>query len=360
MENLLTQNKKILIADDVEINRDMLTEILENDYQIEAVENGEEVIRILSERLDEFAVLLLDLLMPKLDGYGVLKMMNERGWMDKLPVLIISGEQSIQSEKDCFDKGVSDFIRKPLDATLVRRRVGNVAELSLYRRSLEQKVEEQTQRLKKVNENIVDILGSVVESRNLESGLHIQRVKGYTKILAFEMMDAYKEYGLTKEKIEVIVSASALHDVGKVAIPDNILLKPGRFTPEEYEIMKTHTTRGCELLDGIRGNWDEEYNKASWEICRYHHERFDGKGYPDHLRGEDIPIAAQLVSIADVYDALVSKRCYKEAYELESAYNMIINGECGIFSPKLIECFKKSRNKFEALALNKELMEIKE
>ena len=354
------QKKKILIADDVEMNRDLLREILEGDYQVETVEDGEKAISVLSECIDEFAVLLLDLVMPNMDGIGVLKVMNERGWIDKLPVLIISGEQSVQSEKDCFNWGVSDFIRKPFDDTLVKKRVGNVAELSLYRRSLEQKVEEQTQRLKKVNENIVDILGSVVESRSLESGQHIQRVKGYTKILALEMMDAYKEYGLTKEMIEIIVSASALHDIGKVAIPDNILLKPGRFTPEEFEIMKTHTTRGCELLDEIRGNWDEEYSKASWEICRYHHERHDGKGYPDHLVGDEIPISAQLVSIADVYDALISKRCYKDAYELEAAYNMILNGECGTFSPKLIECFKRSKDKFEALALDKELMEIKQ
>lgn len=354
------QNKKILIADDVEMNRDLLREILEDDYQVETVEDGEKAISVLSERIDEFAVLLLDLVMPNMDGIGVLKAMNEKGWIDKLPVLIISGEQSVQSEKDCFNWGVSDFIRKPFDDTLVKKRVGNVAELSLYRRSLEQKVEEQTQKLKKVNENIVDILGSVVESRSLESGQHIQRVKGYTKILALEMMDAYKEYGLTKEMIEIIVAASALHDIGKVAIPDNILLKPGRFTPEEFEIMKTHTTRGCELLDEIRGNWDEEYSKASWEICRYHHERHDGKGYPDHLVGDEIPISAQLVSIADVYDALISKRCYKDAYELEEAYNMILNGECGTFSPKLIECFKRSKDKFEALALDKELMEIKQ
>ena len=354
------QNKKILIADDVEMNRDLLREILEDDYQVETVEDGEKVISVLSERIDEFAVLLLDLVMPNMDGIEVLKVMNEKGWIDKLPVLIISGEQSVQSEKDCFNWGVSDFIRKPFDDTLVKRRVGNVAELSLYRRSLEQKVEEQTQRLNKVNENIVDILGSVVESRSLESGQHIQRVKGYTKILALEMMDAYKEYELTKEKIDVIVSASSLHDIGKVAIPDNILLKPGRFTPEEFEIMKTHTTRGCELLEGIKGNWDEEYNKVSWEICRYHHERYDGKGYPDHLVGEEIPISAQLVSIADVYDALISKRCYKDAYELEEAYNMILNGECGTFSPKLIECFKRSKDKFEALALDKDLMEIKQ
>ena len=353
------QNNKILIVDDIEMNREMLTEILENKYPVETAADGYSAISILEERIDEFAVLLLDLVMPNLDGFGVLKIMNERGWIDKLPVLIISGEQSIQSEKDCFNWGVSDFIRKPFDDTLVSKRVGNVIELCLYKRSLEQKVNEQTKKLAEANERIVEILGGVVESRSLESGQHIKRVKGYTKILALEIMDRYKEYELNKEKVDLIVSASSLHDIGKVAIPDNILLKPGRFTPEEFEIMKTHTTRGCELLDGIKDAWDEEYTKASWEICRYHHERYDGKGYPDHLVGEEIPISAQIVSIADVYDALISKRCYKDAYELDEAYNMILNGECGTFSPKIIECFKANKEKFEALALDKDLFEEK-
>ena len=208
----------------------------------------------------------------------------------------------------------------------------------------------QAARLQKSNTNIIDILGTVVESRNLESGEHVMRVKGYTEILAKEMMKEYPEYGLTDKKIEVIVSASALHDIGKIAIPDNILLKPGKLTQDEYEYMKSHTTRGCEILNNIKDVWDEEYEKASYEICRHHHERYDGRGYPDKLKGDEIPISAQLVSVADVYDALVNERVYKSAYSKEQAFSMIINGECGIFSPKLLECFRNCREQFEELA----------
>jgi putative two-component system response regulator len=183
----------------------------------------------------------------------------------------------------------------------------------------------------------------------MESGEHIQRVKGYTEILANEMMKSYPEYGLTAKKIEVIVSASALHDIGKIAIPDNILMKPGKLTNEEYEFMKSHTLRGCEILNNIKGAWDQEYGKYSYEICRYHHERFDGRGYPDGLEGDQIPISAQLVSIADVYDALVNERVYKDAFPKDKAFQMITQGECGVFSPKLLEAFRKVRKEFESL-----------
>lgn len=347
----MKHKNRILIVDDMAMNLDFLSEILEEEYDIDTATNGLEAVEAIEKDSDRYCALLLDLVMPKMDGYEVLKYMNEKDIIHKLPVLIITGEQSVQSERACFDLGVSDFIRKPFDSVLVKRRVSNVVELSLYRKSLEKKVEEQTEKLRKNNENVIDILGSVVESRSTESGQHIARVKGYTEILARKMMVNYTEYGLTEKKIKLIVAASALHDLGKVAIPDNILLKPGRFTPEEFEIMKTHTIRGCELLDNIKHNWDKEYTKASYEICRYHHERYDGKGYPEHLVGDDIPISAQLVSIADVYDALISKRCYKDAYALDEAFNMILNGECGTFSPKLIDCFKNSKEQFEALAL---------
>jgi putative two-component system response regulator len=183
----------------------------------------------------------------------------------------------------------------------------------------------------------------------MESGEHIQRVKGYTEILANEMMKDYPEYELNTKKIELIVSASALHDIGKISIPDNILMKPGKLTKDEYEYMKSHTLRGCEILNQIKGAWDQEYSKYSYEICRYHHERYDGRGYPDGLKGDDIPISAQLVSIADVYDALVNERVYKDAFSKDQAFQMITQGECGVFSPKLLEAFRKVRREFEEL-----------
>jgi putative two-component system response regulator len=263
--------------------------------------------------------------------------------------------------------GASDFIRKPFDHALVHRRVNNVAQLYSYRNRLEEKVLQQTgtlkrqydllqkqaEELRKKNENIIDILGTVVECRDMESGEHIQRVKEYTRILAEEMMKTYPEYGLNKHKIDVIVSASALHDVGKIAIPDNILLKPGKLTKEEFEYMKSHTTRGCEILNNINGAWDQEYGECSYEICRHHHERYNGKGYPDGISGDNIPISAQLVSVADVYDALVNERVYKDAIPPDKAFQMILRGECGVFSPKLLETFRRVRKKFEELAESK-------
>lgn len=210
--------------------------------------------------------------------------------------------------------------------------------------------EKQEQKLKEINNGIIDILSTVVEFRSVESGNHIKRIKGFTKILLQYVNAMCDDIELTPEQIDVISSAAAMHDVGKVAIPDSILLKPGRLTTEEYDEMKLHTIRGCEILDSMATLQDENYYKYSYEICRYHHERYDGKGYPEGLKGDEIPLAAQIVSIADVYDALISKRVYKEAYSVEEAYHMIMNGECGTFSPRLLECFTKAKNDMEKLA----------
>lgn len=226
-----------------------------------------------------------------------------------------------------------------------------------YQEALTKEVERQTKylsryakKLKMVNAELIDLLGSVVESRSLESGEHINRVKGYTKILANELMKRYPEYCLTPGKNEIIASASALHDIGKIGIADSILLKPGRLTDEEYEAMKQHTLIGYDIVVKAKNIWDADYIKVCGEIAKYHHERYDGGGYPEHLIGEEIPISAQIVSLADVYDALVSERCYKNAYSTDEAYEMIINGECGQFSPNLIHCFTICRKKFEKLA----------
>lgn len=355
---------KVLIVDDIELNREMLSVILEQDYSIVEAQDGQCALELLRIHNDEFAVVLLDLIMPNIDGYKVLRIMNEKGWLSKIPVLVISGESAIAAEKYCFELGVSDFIRKPFDNAVVKNRVKNIVDLFQYKNSLEEKVENQTEtmqhqydllqvqaaKLQESNERIIDILGTVVESRDLESGEHIMRVKGFTKLLATQLMRDYPEYGLTKELIEVITSASALHDIGKIAIPDSILLKPAKLTSDEYEFMKSHTTRGCLILENIEGVWNDLYAKVSYDICRYHHERYDGGGYPDKLAGEDIPISAQIVGIADVYDALVSERVYKAAYSEEEAFHMIVTGECGLFSPKLLQGFCKVRKEFAELA----------
>lgn len=356
---------KVLIVDDMKMNRELLSDILEDEYSILEAENGREAIEVLETKNSEISIVLLDLIMPVMDGIAVLKEMKKNKWIDEIPVLVISSENSVNVERECFEYGVSDFIRKPFDFPVVKKRVDNMVSLYLHKNKLEETVEKQTETLRRQyqllkkrgeelernNVRIIDILGTVVEYRNLESGEHVRRVKSFTRILAWQLMKEYPEYGLDEKQVERIASASALHDVGKIAIPDAILLKPGRLTADEFEFMKSHTLRGCDILNNITGAWDEDYGKVCYEICRSHHERYDGKGYPDGLVGEEIPISAQIVSIADVYDALVSERVYKSAYTKEEAFHMIISGECGVFSPKLLECLRKSKKEFEELVM---------
>ena len=316
---------------------------------------------IIDRESKNISAILLDLVMPEMDGFGVLTELKKRDLLDQIPVLVISGETSSQMENKCFDYGVVDFIGKPYNASIVRKRVDNSVAHFNDRNHLKEKVEEQAvvlrkayqtlqvqaKQLQKRNLDIIEMVGTIVEFRSLESGEHIQRVKGYTQILAKAFAKLYPEYGLTKEQIDVIVAASALHDIGKIAIPDSILLKPGKLTDDEFDYMKSHTLRGCEILESMKKNWDEDYQKASYEICRSHHERYDGRGYPDGLKEDEIPVSAQLVSVADVYDALINERCYKAAFSKEEPFYMRINGECGVFSPKLMEAFRAVRRQFE-------------
>lgn len=356
---------KILIVDDQELNQDILEAILEEDYSILKADNGQEALEVIEREQGHLRLVLLDLIMPVMDGFGVLERMKEMGLIGQLPVIVISGETDSAAQVRSFRMGVSDFIQKPFDEDIVRHRVRNVADLFDYRNSLEEKVEVQTQQirerneqlqlqakhLREVNVKIIDILGNVVESRNLESGEHVKRVKGFARLLGLQLMKDFPQYGLTEETVNMISEASALHDIGKISIPDNVLLKPGRLTDEEFAMMKTHTTKGCILLDHIEGIWEnEDYRRFSYEICRSHHERFDGRGYPDGLKGDEIPLAARIVSVADVYDALVSERCYKKAFSKDEAFRMITGGKCGTFAPELMESFRNARAEFEALA----------
>lgn len=342
----------VLIVDDSKINRDMLTIILEDEYgSVITAENGVKAIEKIEESRESISVILLDICMPIMDGLEVLGYMKKNDLIDDIPVLIISADSSQKMEKQTLEMGAADFIKKPFDTAIIRRRVKNISDLYTYKAELEEKVEEQVVELKAKAEElrksklaIIDVIGTIVESRNLESGEHIQRVKTYTNIIANKIKDLYPEYGLTDELIKLITNASALHDIGKISIPDNVLLKPGKLTKEEFEIMKTHTTEGCKILQNIKNAWSEDFATIAYQICRYHHERYDGSGYPDKLAGDDIPIAAQIVSIADVFDALINKRCYKDALPYEVAIEMIVGGDCGVFSEKLLKCFLESRS----------------
>lgn len=342
--------KALLIVDDQQINREILKGIFQDHYRFLEAENGLKAIECLEERHDSIAAILLDLVMPYLDGFGVLEYMRKKDYLKDIPAILITGENTPEIQKAGYELGVSDIINKTFDPYLVRRRVANIVELYYHKNNLEELVEQQTRKLTRQNVRMINVLGTVVEFRNMESGEHIARVRGLTRILLERVADQYPEYCLTSEEVQMIVDASPMHDVGKIMISDSILMKPGKLTPEEFEIMKTHTVKGCEIIEQIADLDDKKYLRYCSEIARSHHERFDGRGYPDGLRGEEIPISAQVVSIADVYDALVSERVYKKAFTKEEAYRMILNGECGVFNQKLIACFREVRSQMEELA----------
>lgn len=353
--------KEILVVDDVELNRDILEEMLENDYIISTAKDGQEALSIIEKKKSHLAAILLDLIMPKMDGFEVLKEMKSKGLTGKIPVIVISSRNDLEAEIESFEYGVSDFVQKPFDERIIKKRVQNTVELFDYKNSLEKKVEDQTNQLKiqydilqkqaaslkNNNVKIIEILGNVVESRNMENPRHIKRIKGFTKILGKSLMKAYPEYELTEEKVDMISDASALHDIGKISVPDSVLLKPAKLTDSEVDIMKSHTTKGSDIIENIEDIWEDEYRKICYDVCRSHHERYDGSGYPDKLKGEDIPISAQLVSLADTYDELISERIYKDASTPSEAYQIIIKGEKGIFSPKLLEALRLSKEEME-------------
>ncbi len=340
----------LLIVDDLEINRVVLENILHEDYRIITAEDGIYAMEQVEKNKDRILGILSDLVMPNMDGLEFLNALNEKHYLSVFPVMVITSDESVISEKECYDAGVSEFLHKPFDPDLVRTRVNNVVNLYLYKQHLEDTVAEQTSLIKKRNTGIIELLGNIVENKSLESNDHIRRIKGYTRILAERLAEKYPRYALNKDMVDIIVEASALHDMGKITIPESILLKPGRLTIEEFRIMKNHTVAGSDFIKNAKDIWDDEYGKVSYEICRYHHERFDGKGYPEGLKGDNIPISAQIVSIADVYDALVKKTVYKTAFAKEKAFDMILKGECGEFNPDILDCFTDKINEFEELA----------
>lgn len=340
----------IIIVDDMEINRVILRGVFEKDYKLLEAENGDQALLLAEQHHSEIAAMLLDLVMPVKDGYQVMTEIGNKNLLAEFPVIVITAEDSAENEVQAFDLGASDIIMKPFEPHVVKRRVQNIIELNLHKLNQEELIEEQAAKLRESNAVMVDALSSIIEYRSVETGQHVKRIRMFTQILLEDVARSYPEFGLTEQNISIIVSASSMHDIGKIAIPDSILNKPGRLTPEEFEIMKTHAVKGCELLAGLDRMSDREYLQYAYNICRYHHERWDGKGYPDGLKGESIPVYAQVVGIADCYDALTTDRVYKKALSPEVAFNMILNGECGSFSPKLLECFKNVRVTFANLS----------
>ena len=335
----------ILIVDDSELNRTLLSEMLKDDFRILEASNGRECLDALEQYGMGISLVLLDINMPVMDGFEVLVQMNRNHWIEDIPVVMISSDDTESNIKRAYDMGVSDYIRRPFDAQVVFRRVFNTIKLYAKQRRLITLVRDQIDEKEKNNQIMIRILSQIVEFRNGESGLHVEHINILTGLLLERLVQKTDHYDLTWSDQYRITLASALHDIGKIGIDDKILNKPGRLTKEEFEIMKSHTLIGASILENLGLYQEEPLIKTAYQICRWHHERYDGKGYPDGLRGDEIPISAQVVSVADVYDALVNERVYKKAITHEKAIEMILNGECGVFNPILLECLVDIKDK---------------
>ncbi len=345
--------KTILIVDDDEMNRSVLGNIFSASYSIEMAENGKECLNKMWEYRQRICAVLLDVVMPVMGGIEVLKKLNRDGVVNHIPIFIITGETDTKIIKHAYDLGVMDVIAKPISSYIVQRRVNSVIELFTARKRLSSVVGQQKDQLLKqakrilgLNMGMIESLSTAIEFRSGESGEHIRKIHDITKLF-LENSPLGRDFS-TKE-IEHISLAAIMHDVGKISIPDAILSKPDRLTPEEFEIMKTHTTQGAQLLERIPQMRELPLFTYAYDIAKYHHERWDGRGYPDGLKGNDIPLWAQIVSIADVYDALVSPRCYKKAFSFDLALGMIVGGECGVFNPNILACFREIEGKLRAL-----------
>lgn len=352
-ENGLNQNggdvrkQKILVVDDSEMNREILITMLEDDFDIIVAENGRVCLELLMQYGKAISAVLLDIVMPVMDGFEVLTYMNRNRWIEDIPVIMISSEESDACIRRAFRLGVADYISRPFDNHVVRQRVFNTIKLYAKQRRLTALVSDQIHEKEKNNQMMVEVLSQIVEFRNGESGLHVLHIKVLTEMLLEEILKKTDRYRLTPDLCQRISIASAFHDIGKIGIDEKILNKPGRLTVEEFHEMKKHTLIGASMLSKMERYKEEPLIDIAYQICRWHHERYDGRGYPDGLVGDEIPISAQIVSLADVYDALISERAYKKGFTHERAIEMILGGECGIFNPILIECFMEIEPKIK-------------
>lgn len=335
--------KKMLIIDDDDMNREILANIFEDIYVSDHACNGKEGLQMIYDNQETYCAILLDVMMPIMNGIEVLEALSEQMIASKIPIFLITAERSNEVMRKGYELGVMDIIEKPVIPFVIRRRILSVVELFESRKQLAKKVEYQDWELLKkakeiiaLNEGLIESLATAIEFRDGESGNHVKRIHDITKCI---LTDTKLGEGLSAQEIDDIALASIMHDVGKIAIPDAILNKPGKLTKEEYEIMKLHTIKGADLLKSIPALRNANVYKYAFDIARHHHERYDGNGYPDRLKGDEISLWAQVVSLADVYDALVSKRVYKNAFSFDDAVKMIINNECGVFSPKLLSAF---------------------
>ena len=338
LEKLLQEKTQILLVDDSKMNRMLLREILGDGYHILEAENGQECLEKMQAEAGNIALVLLDINMPVMDGFEVLKAMNANHTIEDTPVIMISSEDSDAAIRRSYELGASDYVNRHFDARIVYRRVTNTIKLYAKQRRLVQMVSDQIRARENNTDTLVGVLSHIVEFRNGESGAHVRHIRIITELLLHRLLEISSNYSITAEQQDMIPLASALHDIGKIGIDEKILNKPGKLTPEEFKVIQTHSMLGAKMLHDLDGFAEQPLLQTAYEIARWHHERWDGRGYPDGLRGDEIPISAQLVSLADVYDALTSERCYKKAFSHEKAVQMILNGECGAFNPLLLQC----------------------
>ena len=318
-EQVLEEKPVILLVDDSMMNRMMLTSILGEDYRILEAENGKRCLELLQTEAGQISLVLLDINMPVMDGFEVLRTMNTNHTIEDVPVIMISSDDSEEAIREAYELGASDYVNRPFDAKIVYRRVSNTIKLYAKQRRLVQMVSDQIRAREKNTDVLVGVLSQIVEFRNGESGSHVRHIRIITETLLHRLMELTSRYELTPEQQDNIPLASALHDIGKIGIDEAILNKPGKLTAEEFAVIKTHSMLGAEMLHKTENFAEQPLLQTAYEIARWHHERWDGRGYPDGLKGDDIPISAQLVSMADVYDALTSERCYKKAFPHETA-----------------------------------------
>jgi len=346
---------RVLIVDDIEINRLILREILSTDYDIVEAEDGDEAVEMVLGGETRPDIVLLDIMMPGLNGFEVLEIIMKDPVAQKIPVLFITAADASTTESRGLKEGAVDYISKPFVADVVKARVDNHIQLMHYRNDLERLVEKKTSDLMKTHEQMLETMANIIEYRSLESGLHIKRTRQLAKIMIDAMLlDPEYHRELIDTQYDSIVKASVMHDIGKVGIPDDVLLKPGKLTPEEFDVIKTHTTIGSNVIMDISSSLTDDamYLKHCADICLYHHERWDGTGYPQGLKGYEIPLSARVLSIVDVYDALVTERCYKKAIPHEEALKIIEEGAGTQFDPKLVGIFLEQGDKFKDLELN--------
>ena len=348
----MDKRQKILIVDDSEFNRDMLKEILGETYNYLEAENGNQAIQMIGENIG-IDLMLLDINMPQMNGFEVLKIMKRSQCIAETPVIMVSSEDAVDTMRKAYELGITDYITRPFDSVIVKKRVQNTLGLYMKQKHLINVVYDQVYEKEENNNIMIRILSNVLGSRNSESREHILHIKTATELMLRQLVKITDAYPMTEADISLITTASSLHDIGKIRIPEEILNKPGRLTDEEFRIMKTHSELGADMIQDMHFPKDNSLVRASWEICRWHHERWDGKGYPDGLKGEEIPISAQVVSIVDVYDALTSERCYKKAFDHDTAIRMILDGQCGQFNPVLLKCLKELSLQFSRMFTNK-------